>query len=85
MLFLAGPVIGVLTFVAAVLLGGVSFESDAPRSSAQYLALLILVGWAVLSYYAARYAGLRRQAACIAAMLAVGWSLGSWLLVVTLA
>lgn len=85
MLFLAGPVIGVLTFVAAVLLGGVSFESDASRSPAQYLALLILVGWAVFSYYAARYAGLQRRAAGITAIVAAGWSLGSWLLVTALA
>jgi hypothetical protein len=77
LLILASPVFGVLTFIAAVGLGGIAFESDAPRSSAQYLAWLILAAWAVLSYVASRHIGLRRPAAAVAALLAAAWAIGS--------
>lgn len=85
MLFLAGPIVGVATFVAGVLLGGVSLESNAPRSPAQYLSYLIVGLWGVLSYFAARYAGLRGISATIAAVLAGIWSIGSLLLVIVIA
>jgi hypothetical protein len=81
LLILASPVFGVLTFIAAVALGGVAFESDGPRSSAQYLAWLILVAWAALSYVASRHVGFGRPAAAVAACLAAAWAIGSLALI----
>jgi hypothetical protein len=80
-----GPLIGGLTLVSAVILGGRSIESSDPASGVQYLSLLLPIVWGALAYRLARNARLVTSTAVAAAVLAVLWAIGSVLLVLAIA
>jgi hypothetical protein len=81
LLAVVGPVVGVLTLLAALALGGQSFESQDPASAARFVALLIPLGWGGVAYVAARRREMSPAIAAGAAALAVVWAIGSVLLV----
>lgn len=76
-----GPVVGVLTVFAALLLGHRSPEDQNPASAVEYLALLVPVLWGTVAYRATRGCGARRPVAALAAVLTIFWAVGSVVLI----
>jgi hypothetical protein len=80
----AGPVVGALTLLAALALGGQSFESQDPASPARFVALLVPVAWGVAAYALGRRRDMSPAAAAGGASLAAVWAVASVLLVAVL-
>lgn len=76
-----GPVVGALTLLVALTVDGQSFETQDPASAARFVALLVPLGWAGVTYAVGRRFGMSPGGAATAAVLAVVWAIGSVLLV----
>jgi hypothetical protein len=74
---LLGPVVGVITLIGALILGGHSLEGGQSASAVEYLALCIPCGWGVIAHGVARRRGFARATVIAAGIAATAWSVGS--------